>query len=77
MTIYFKVKLNDAIESCYTKIDNILLNLINIGIGLFALYGFYKVSNKINKKIVFVISIILSLIFWICLGKLYEIYSNK
>lgn len=62
ITVYFKLKLNDATEICNTKTDNILFNLINICIGLGALYGFYKASDKINKKIVLLISIIISLI---------------
>lgn len=63
LTVYFKVKMNDAIEACYTKIDNIFFNLINVCIGVGALYGFYKISDKINKKILFVLVVVISMIF--------------
>ena len=63
LTVYFKVKMNDAIEACYTKIDNIFFNLINVCIGLGALYGFYKASNKINKKLLFILVLVISMIF--------------
>ena len=62
ITVSFKIKLNDVTEICFTKIDNILFNLINVCICFSALYGFYKISDKINRKIIFAISIIISLI---------------
>lgn len=63
ITVYFDVVINFASEKSQFKIDNIFLNCIFTCIGLAILYGGYKILPKVNKKILLIISLAISLAF--------------
>lgn len=61
ITVYFNVAINFANEKCDFKIDNIFSNILFTCLGLALIYGFYKLAPKINKKILLVIALAISL----------------
>ena len=61
ITVYFNVAINFAKEKCDFKIDNIFSNILFTCLGLALIYGFYKLAPKINKKILLVIALAISL----------------
>lgn len=63
ITVYFNVAINFANEKCEFRVDNIFLNCIFSFIGLILLYGIYKVLPKINKKVLLMIVLAISLSF--------------
>ena len=65
ITVYFNVTINFANEKCEFRIDNIFLNILFSCIGLTLLYGVYKLLPKINKKILLIIVLAVSLCFGI------------
>ena len=61
ITVYSNVAINFANEKCDFKIDNIFSNILFTCLGLALIYGFYKLAPKINKKILLVIALAISL----------------
>lgn len=77
VTFNFDIEINNVSEKCKIKIDNIIFNIIYVFIGMGILYGFYKISNKINKKLLVVIMITISMILGFCWVNYVKFYPNS
>lgn len=73
-TVFFNLVINFSSELCFVKPDNIFLNILFVLLSLGILYFLYKkILPKINKKILF---ILLLIVFPLLIGFLWINYLN-
>lgn len=68
LTVYFDVKINFASESCVFRSESVLLNVFLVFATFLIFYILYKIADKINKKIIFVLMLVVTTalgFFWI------------
>ena len=60
LTVYFDVKINFASESCLFRSESLALNIFLTIAAFLIFYIMYKLINKINSKILFVLAIVIT-----------------
>ena len=71
LTVYFDVTLNFAGEASYFRSESLMLNIFLTFSFCLIFFILYKLINKVNKKILFVLAIIITTV--LCFAWVYTI----